>query len=573
MNVGYFKVSVLSILVGLIFALYSCGGGGSLSSNPGEQPSDVKVSVSNQYKVVKPDGSTVVPITVYVYNGDGDLMHKAKVEISSDPDIGSFDAYSKTAIGGVATFNYTVPTYEVVKDYGVNSIRLNVSVPGYGVTGNTEIYFKITASKLIAVIPDNSTILPADNTIKVPVTVYAYGSDGNPMSSVNIYASSSPNIGSFDKLVNTTSDNGMAKFVYTLPSKADAEKLSTNKVVLSFYNEDRTVNDNATISFDNVEIGSGLPAAIMMSAKPSIIFTSGVASGPKLSQITARVVDSSGNPIYSGYNVRFSILQAPNGTYVTPTEVPLTNGTAIANVVSGNVGGTVLLRANVENYSNAVASSAIVYVATGQASTITLLGSGKIQAQDDNGTRSQNIFAFVKDANGSPVADGTVVYFSLFDNNCGGMIQEQGVTSKGIATATLVYPAQCIWRAYRISAETSGGEVSGVFNDSYPAVAPVSLSLAGPGAVSPNGGNITVVATLKDESGNGLPIQGANVIFSSSVDNVTFNPTTATTGSDGITYTTVHIPALDNTTDQRTITITGQTGDAIGSLTIQQQQQ
>ena len=566
------RAIALFVMLGMAFVLSGCGGGGSLSSNPGDQPASVKISIDNQYKIVEPDGVTKIPVSVSVYNGDGDLMKKAKVEISSDPDIGSFDSYSKTTVDGKAIFEYTVPSYDVVKDYGVQNVKFNVSVPGYGVSGSSEIYFKMFTSKIVSVIPDNSTILPANNSITVPVTIYAYGGDGKPMGGVNIYASVYPNIGSFNAVVNSTSSDGIATFQYTLPSKEDAEKLSANKVVLTFYNDDKTVSDNVTISFDNIELGNGNPAAIMILAQPSVIFTNDVASGPKISQVTARVVDSSGKPIYSGYNVKFSILQAPNGTYVIPTDVPITNGTAISNIVSGNAGGTVLLRASIENSSNVVASSSIIYVTTGQPSKITLLGSGKIVAQDDNGTRSQNIFAFVKDANGVPVADGTVVYFSLNDS-CGGMIQQQGITKDGIATATLVYPSQCIWKGYSVHAETSGGQVSGTINDSYPAVAPASITLSGPSAIGPGGGSVTVVATLKDEDGNGLPIQGANILFSSSVDNVTFAPSSSLTNSNGITYTVVTIPPLDNTTTQRTITITGQSSSAIGSLDIQQQQQ
>ncbi len=565
----YLKLIVFSFVTSFMLFMYGCGGGGSLSSSPGTQPASVKVSIENQYQVVEPDGTTRVPISVSVYNGNGDLMNKVKVEIALDPNIGSFDSYIKTTENGKATFLYTVPSDDTIQAYNTNIVRFIVSVLGYDVTDTFELHFKVFMSKIISTVPDNSTILPADENIKVPVTVYAYGENGKPMGAVNIYASASPNIGSFNSPVSLTSAAGIAKFTYTLPSKDEAEKARTNKVILSFCNEDKTVKDNVTINFDNIQIGNGLPAAVLISAQPSMILAAGVSSGPKISQITARVVDSAGNTINSGYNVKFSVLQAPNGTYITPSEVSITNGVAIADVVSGNISGTVLIRATVEGYANVVSSSAIVYVTTGQASKITLLESGKIIAQDDNGTRSQNIYAFVKDVNGAPVADGTVVYFSLNDS-CGGMIQQQGVTSNGVASATLLYPAQCIWKSYNIYAETSGGGISGILNGSYPAVSPVSLALAGPHYIGASGGYLNVVATLKDEGGNGLAIQDANIMFSSSADNVTFSPKIATTDSGGMASTTVYIPPLDNTTLQRTVTITGQSGSAIDSLSVVQ---
>ncbi len=569
---AFLKRAMLLVVVSFVLALYGCGSGGSLSSNPADQPSTVTVSIDNHYQVVDPDGKTRIPITIMVFKGNGDPANDVKVEVSVDPDIGSFDAYSKTTQDGEAVFYYTVPNYETVSASGIDSVTINASVAGYDVSGSGTLYFKVYASKLVATIPDNSTILPADSNIVVPVTVYAYRGDGAPLSGVNIMATATPNIGSFDNLYVTTDDGGMAKFNYRLPSREDALKAGADHVVLSFKSADDRTTASVSIAFDNVRVGNGVPAAIILSAQPSMIFTNTVGSGPKVAQITAKVVDSSGAPVNRGYTVKFTLLRAPNGTYITPTEVPVKDGVAVASVVSGSESGSVLVQAEIVGEPNVASSSAVLYIAVGQPSSITLVESGKVVAQDDNGTRSEGVYALVKDINGNPVADGTVVYFTLSDS-CGGVIQSRAYTVNGVATANLTYPAQCIWKTYRVYAETNGGEITGSLLGSYPAVAPVTLTLSGPTTVSPSGGFVSINATLKDEGGNGLPIEGAKIVFSSSVDNVTFTYNPVVTDINGEASTEAFIPALPDNVTSREVDITGQSGTAIGVLKITQQTQ
>ena len=587
----YVRYVLFLVLAGFGFFVYGCGGGGgSLTPDTNSQPSRLILSISDNYKVVKPDGTTTIPITARVYNNNGNLISNVNVQITSDPvGVGSFDAQIKTTHSGAATFYYTVPSYDVADEYSLTGIKFTASVLGYSsASGSNDISFQVFLSKIAAVIPDNSTLLPADSSITVPVTVYVYGGDGSPLSGVSIYSYVSPNVGHFDKLVSSTSSDGIAAFTYTLPSKNDMLKVNDNKVVLTFKDKTGKVEDNATIHFSNVNVGSGLPAAAMLEAQPSSLFTSNVSSGPKLSQIIANVVDGSGSPVPDGYTVKFSLQKNPNGsclknpndpnnTCLTNEEVPVKNGVAIADFVSGTEAGIALIKAEVEGWST-VESSVSISIEGGEANSITLLTSGKITANDDNGTREMNVYAFVKDSDGNPVADGTIVQFNTNDS-CGGMVSPNiAKTSKGVAEAKLSYPAACIWKGYVISADSENGITASLSGD-YPAVSPVKLALSGPTTISASGGNINVYLELKDEGGSGLPISNANVKMYSTLDNVTFNPQNVITDDTGQGYTTVYIPQNtvivnpDNTTtsESRTITITGQVGSSIGSLNITQQ--
>ena len=566
-------VVLVSLLLPLF--LYSCGGaggGGSLLENPADNPTSVQVRVPDALQTVEPDGKTVIPIVVSVYNKNGHLLGDVTAEVSLDPDIGTLDAASKEVKTGTVTFYYTVPNYDTVESEDTDYVTINVTATNYdtgiSVSTSRKIYFKVYPSKIVALIPDNSTILPADGKTTVPVTVYAFRGDGNPLTGAVIYAYASPDAGSFDSVSKQTDDtSGVVTFNYTIPSKEELLMAHSNSVTLTFKDETGKVADSVVIHFSNVSVGNGVPAAIMLKSQPSSIFTSNVPTGPKTSQIIANVVDSSGSPV-SGYKVRFTLEKNPNGSYLTTNEAVVNNGYTITDFVSGAESGTALIKAEVEGVTG-VYSYVPVNIEGGQASSITLLTSGTVQANDDNGTRSLEVFAFVKDSSGNPVADGTVVNFSI-DDSCGGMITGSSTTKSGVAEATLTYPAVCIWKSYRITASSQSGIVA-TLNGGYPAVDPVKLTLAGPTTVGANGGVINISLELKDENGNGLPIYGAGVKMYSSLDNVTFNPSIVTTNIYGQGQTTAIIPANnDNNSQQRTFTITGQVGTAIGSITITQ---
>jgi len=566
---------VLLVSLFLPLFLYSCGGaggGGSLLENPADNPTSVQVRVPDALQTVEPDGKTVIPIVVSVYNKNGHPLGGVTAEISLDPDIGTLDAVSKEVDTGSVTFYYTVPDYDTVESEGTDYVTINATATNYdtgiSVSTSRKIYFKTYPSKIVALIPDNSTILPADGKSVVPVTVYAFRGDGKPLTDAVIYAYASPDIGSFDSVSEQTDGtSGIATFNYTIPSKEELLMAHSNSVTLTFKDETGKAVDSVVIHFSNVSVGNGVPAAIMLKSEPSSIFSSNVPTGPKISQIIANVVDSSGSPV-NGYRVRFTLEKNPNGSYLTTNEAVVDNGYAITDFVSGAESGTALIKAEVEGVTG-VYSYVPVYIEGGQASSITLLTSGTVQANDDNGTRSLEVFAFVKDSNGNPVADGTVVNFSVGDS-CGGMITGSSTTTSGVAQATLTYPAECIWKPYRITASSQSG-VAGTVNGSYPAVDPVKLTLVGPTTVGADGGAINISLELKDEDGNGLPIYGALVRMYSSLDNVTFSPSIVTTDIYGQGQTTAIIPANDdNNSQQRTFTITGQVGTAIGSITITQ---
>ncbi len=593
------KAVVVGFLLLIVsFLTYSCGGGGggSVNTNPSDQVSYTRASVPQEYQTVSPDGTTRVPITLYVYNRNGHILSGGSVSVTVDPNIGKMNTYG-CKNKGVNTFYYTVPDFDTIQKAGVDHVTITFTVTTYTSKINNDnstsastsvvIYFKAVPSSISAVIPDNDTITQADGKTVIPITVYAYGGRnsvrGLYLPNIAIYAKAVPNVGQFDSTVKTTDQNGVATFNYTVPSKDDLLKAGARSVRLMFTDSTGKVSSYVNITFVNVGVGNGIPSAVILKAMPDAIFTTNVNGGTHESMITAYVVDSAGFPINStNYLVKFSLENAPVGTKLLSDNSSILNGYAYTSIQSGESAGTAILDAEVYKLTSTgclgdmiTSASMPIHVKGGQPGSISLVYGNKVTADDENGTRSIKVYAYVENSQGDPVADGTEVNFYLSDN-CSGWITGLTETNNGVATATLTYPSQCIWRVFTVTADT--GSLSTTVNGYYPAKEPVALSMYSPQTVSPSGDNVTITFNLKDEGGNGLPLSNYFVQFYSNTDNVTITPNPALVSMYGTGAITVSIPEYvcdnstnsDNGTNSRSIVITGQVGSAIKSVAISQ---
>lgn len=588
------------LIIGIAFALYGCGGGGggSLDTNPSDQVSYARAMVPQSEQSVSPDGTTKVPITLYVYNRDGHILTGGSISVSVSPSIGQMSSYG-TENKGVNTFYYTVPNYTTIQKAKADHVTITFTITTHTsklnndnttkASTSVDIYFNEVPSSISAVIPDNSTITQADGKTVIPITIYAYGGGRSVRSvflpNINIYTKAIPNVGSFDSTVKTTDNNGVATFNYTVPSKDDLVKAGARKVTLMFTDSTGAIKDNITLTFANVGIGDGIPSAVILNEMPDTIMTNNVSGSTYESMITAYIVDSAGFPINSSdYTVKFSLLNAPVGTKLSVDNSSITNGYAYTSIVSGSTAGTAILVANVCKKGSTCSGSDILATAStpiringGQSNSINLVYGNSVTANDSDGTRSIKVYAYMENSQGLPVADGTKVNFSVSDD-CGGWITGTAQTVNGVATATLTYPSQCIWKTFSLTA--NAGTLSTSQTGHYPAKDPVDLSLTSPSTVPSGGGDVTINISLKDENGNGLPLSDNNVMFYSNADNVTISPSSVQLDNYGTGTVTVSIPkyTCDNTTSSssgsstqtRNIVVTGQTGTAIKSVTIEQ---
>ncbi len=160
------------------------------------------------------------------------------------------------------------------------------------------------------------------------------------------------------------------------------------------------------------------PAFMSVSANPSVL----VADNQSQSIIKAVISDANNNPVPDGTPVTFQIISG-SGSIEKSKETK--GGVAVSTLISGTKPDTALVLVE----SGTLRDTVQVRYTVGNAATIDVRpDANSIQA---DGVTSTNIHAYVYDAAGNPVPDGTTVYFSASI----GDITEKGLTLNGEAVA------------------------------------------------------------------------------------------------------------------------------------------
>ncbi|MBM3818879.1 MAG: PKD domain-containing protein [Acidimicrobiia bacterium] len=178
---------------------------------------------------------------------------------------------------------------------------------------------------------------------------------------------------------------------------------------------------------------------------------------------------------------------------------------------------------------------------------------------------STEVTATVLESGGTPVQNGTVVRFST---NLGSVNPVEVETRNGIAVTT--FSAGSASGTADVRA-TSGGATGGSSNTNTisitigaAAINTVTLR-ASPGNVPPNGGSVTLIASLVTDAGRG--VEGVPVTFNT--DAGTLSSTTATSDANGEARTTLTtsqqtvVSATAGTKTSSNLTITVRTGPSV----------
>ncbi len=277
-----------------------------------------------------------------------------------------------------------------------------------------------------------------------------------------------------------------------------------------------------------IVMSSGEAGAIVADPDTAFIVVGGTGSSCQAT-IVAHVYDSSTNPVEDGTQVVFTIQHGPGGgEYIDkpsygygPVTKSTVEGAASVTITSGTLPGTVVLKIEADS---AVSTLAKVRIAAGPPDSI-IVNTGDIVRSGAGGEYVLCISGLVRDAYNNPVANGTVVYWTIDRPDVGFINSESysgcafpceecnGLVTKGVAHSCLVFPTSSMTKSYTIIA--SCGEAQSSFATSIPIVEPVEFTLeASPSFVSGSvGGEVTVWGYLEDDS-NTLPITGATVAFS-----------------------------------------------------------
>ncbi|RMD93960.1 MAG: hypothetical protein D6814_15015, partial [Calditrichaeota bacterium] len=167
-----------------------------------------------------------------------------------------------------------------------------------------------------------------------------------------------------------------------------------------------------------ISIGHSIPTYLNLSANPPVL----IADNKSQAEIKAIVSDAANNPVPDGTPVHFEIL---SGSGTLESRKTTTSGIARSTLTSSKKPDSVYIRATVASLQDTV----LVRYVVGPPQRMTLVSDRSTLPAD--GSTTAEVRAYVYDAVGNPVAEGTMVNFSSTIGN----ITSTAETHNGVAVA------------------------------------------------------------------------------------------------------------------------------------------
>jgi adhesin/invasin len=354
-------------------------------------PVVASVEIQPQQTQLVADGQSFTRVTITVRDRLGNPMPNQTVALSVSPAQGRFEDLNGNPITQVSTG--TTGTAEVIYRSGTRagSVTLTASV---GAISGQAVITLIPGSPATIELVATPTTAPADGATEVRITATVKDAYGNAVPNVQVQFTSTPTL-TITPTVATTNDTGQATVSVIAPRVAGSYLLRAQV---------GTISATLTLIF-----GASAPSTMTMSASRTNLIVSlpplpeyASLSVYSRTEITATVVDENNNPV-RGVVVQFSAsagtIQATATTdaagvaraiYVAP---PAPTGQVTINAQAGAASGSITLD-----------------ILPGPPAQVTVTATPAMVPADG---RSQiSVVARVRDANGNPVADGTMVYFS-----------------------------------------------------------------------------------------------------------------------------------------------------------------
>ncbi|NKF23988.1 beta strand repeat-containing protein [Solimonas marina] len=491
------------------------------------------------------DGTSSTVLTATVTDTDGNVVSGSTVTfatnagtLSTDPSSNPFaaSANAQTDTNGQATV-YLRSTSSV----GTATVVARESETG--ISGAASVAFVAGAATQVSLSVAPTTVVPGGtSSINVQVT----DANGNPVTgtSVTLSASTNQSGGLFASSLVSTDDNGRAATTYQAGAALGTDVLKASLAGGQSGSASLTVsNSSAQIGAINLTLGA----------------SSAVADGATQTSVSAKVTDTSGNPMQNVV-VTFStsVNQLQSGTTKAATVTAATNASGIATAlqISPTRVGTAAITAATGGYS---AAASLTFVA-GTPSSVLL--SVSPTALVPGGAAS--VRAVVLDANSNRVPGVAVTFSSTTSaQSNGGSFASTTVTSDSNGEASTQYTAPSSgYSSDSLKATTAGGQASpavtvGISADN----ASVTSIVVTAGASQLSAGESTTLrATVQTSSG---AISGVPVSFS--VPGAVLTPSTgsATTNSSGQASVTMTAP-----TTLGTLTVTASAGGFSAQTTV-----
>ncbi len=436
------------------------------------------------------------------------------------------------------------------------------------------------AQSQLTVSPTN---IPADGVTTATITLTAKDANGNLVADGKtvLFQSDDPNAVISDQ---TLTSGGIATATITsstTPGTVNLDALIDGQTVTGCPSCIPTTQ--TSIDFGATAVGN--PDSILLNltggsdADPDI---PGSGSGTNLTvespggsnaiTIEATVNDTSGLPIGVDCtdNITFAIIAGPgdiklDGEVVASVIKTTAGGVASVSLTAGTTSGTVRVQVTAAQDSSDCASltpttvsatTTAITIGSGPAATLVLFPEANLIDEPGTSLTSWIFNAIVTDLYGNPVQDGTAVSFSLTSSAPGAQVCPEGFTGtatnagdgtsenpgdcagtttalNGVARTKFTWPPDLIWAEnFDLYAETSGTTVDDMYpNTSYPAVAPITITVEmTPSSVLQNG-SAFVKVTYTDGSSDpiAIPIEGRFIqLFDDSAEVTTTDPDSAT---------------------------------------------
>ena len=253
------------------------------------------------------------------------------------------------------------------------------------------------------------------------------------------------------------------------------------------------------------------PSTIILDADSTVISILGTTG------ITATVLDGEGNPVIDGFPVSFS--SSPASTSVTPSDTTI-DGLATSIFSAGTQSGV----ATVEAKSGTVSATISITIASGPAGSLEFVSAlpTVIGVKGSALPQKSTIKFRVRDVNGNPVRDGTLVTFTLISGVGGGEtlepVQVGTITVQGEAglesLVSTVLTSGTVSGPVRVQASVTVGAITltssstnvsiagGAPSGAHLGVAPAFRNIAG---LVTQGIICSVTAIAGDRFGNPVP--------------------------------------------------------------------
>ncbi len=504
-----------SFLLGLLFILTACGGGGAFAPpGSGTDPTSVtnasiaSYGLEGQRLFTEKTGET--EIEVRAYDSIGSAVSDAEITVTVEGDATSPNGSTFTAR---TNENGAIFIPIVATQAGITTVTVDSGT----LVGRFDIYFgaSVTSTRL-----ENGQ--PANGSSPITIIVRALDHEGRPIVGLDGSLSFSP--GSFAVAVNlpTETDNNGVYAVDITDTRA--ETLTVTPILGDFRTQPLSLTFNASDSISD-------PANVTLSLSANNILADGTATA----EIIVIARDASGTPIV-GIDVSLS---SSSGSALLANAKGVTgNNGAFSTSISNTVAETVQIRAT----AGAILSEAknISFVSTNEVNVASVSVEVNGNSAFANGTDAVQLTIYAKDTEGNPVPNANISF--RVSGGSAGFSADSGVTdSLGRFVLSITDTIVETFTVTPMVGDISGEVVNVVFRSSGDGAnsvpSNIDLIVTSDNQRADGTAQINLIVVVRDQ--NNTPLSGSAVVLSSTSSSAQFGAVSGSTNAGGSFTTTV----------------------------------